>query len=464
MMKITPQAVLLTSGQAATFQTTDDAGKPVDATWTLSPSAVGILDIPGSGNTSSASYVAPNVTSEQTVAVIASGPDGSANATISLTPSAITVLPAEVALKPGQEQRFVAIVAGSSPVPARVTWILSPPIGKLQPDGNRLLETVYTAAEVGDTTKVSLIATSETTGKQATAVMSLTSPPWTGRGVQLLGTYLLLVFTLVFLIVLLWPPALPSPETARADRIQAEKNLEDKTGVLQKSETDLAKAKGKAAAATATGTSAAAGQNAAAANEAQAELDAATLANERARQAEQYAQSDLVKRRADETQVNDPTISTRLGKMNRELDLLWLVLLSGALGSFLHMSQSFSDYIGNATLKSNWAWWYYFRPFIGAGLALVFYAALRGGVMAIASGANATGAQINPFGLVSIGAMVGMFSKAATMKLGEVFDTIFKSKQADASKDKLNTPPAQSAGTTSSGTSTADAASSGKTS
>ena len=61
--------------------------------------------------------------------------------------------------------------------------------------------------------------------------------------------------------------------------------------------------------------------------------------------------------------------------------------------------------------------------------------------MAIATGSNAKASELNPFGLVAIGALVGMFSKAATMKLGEVFDTLFKSEKAKESKDKLAASP-----------------------
>ncbi len=135
---------------------------------------------------------------------------------------------------------------------------------------------------------------------------------------------------------------------------------------------------------------------------------------------------------------------TTIGQLNRELDLLWLVLLGGALGSFLHTAQSYSDYIGHQTLKSRWACWYYFRPFIGAGLALVFYAAVRGGFMAIATGSNAKASELNPFGLVAMSALVGMFSRAAIVKLGEVFDTLFKTEKAIESKDKL-VPSSQAA-------------------
>jgi hypothetical protein len=175
--------------------------------------------------------------------------------------------------------------------------------------------------------------------------------------------------------------------------------------------------------------------------DAQGELEGAKAALLRAGEAHDFSFADLRKKRITEDRVNNPDIDTRLiGNINRELDLLWLVLLSGALGAFLHMSQSFSDYVGNKTLKESWAWWYYFRPFIGAGLALVFYASTRGGFMSITTGSNSSASELNPFGIVGISALVGMFSKAATMKLGEVFDTLFKTDKAKDTKDKLIAP------------------------
>jgi len=80
---------------------------------------------------------------------------------------------------------------------------------------------------------------------------------------------------------------------------------------------------------------------------------------------------------------------------------------------------------------------------------VVFYTALRGGVIAIATGTNAKTSDLNPFGVVATAALVGMFSKSATMKLGEVFETLFKSDKAQATKDKLaNLPPTtQTSGT-----------------
>ncbi len=112
--------------------------------------------------------------------------------------------------------------------------------------------------------------------------------------------------------------------------------------------------------------------------------------------------------------------------------LLLLVLLAGALGSFIHALQSLVDFSGNTTLKSSWTWWYVARPFLGMALALVFYAALRGGLVA---GTPSAVKDINPYGIFTIGALAGMFSDKATQKLADIFDVLFKAD--DKRKDKL---------------------------
>lgn len=492
-LTITPASVLLTSGQSVTFEAVDVNGNSVPATWSLSqdfgtlkfatpptsttppapvpagavpaaaPSVPSTGDQPRVPRVPSATYIAPLVTSGQSVTVFALSDADSGSAIISLTPDTISIFPTKVELGPGQSQQFVAIVAGGtdpSPLsqatapggPATqptssqpsVRWIASPPVGHLSQQG---LYEVPTDAL--DTATVNVIAASTISGKQATATVSLTSPPWTGRGVYFLTLYLFIVFSFVFLIVLLWPPALPSPETAKADRIQAEQIVENRTADLVQKETAAIAAKAKLATAKSSTDKKAqqppTGQPAptndassSTSEEAQGQLEAAAAARLRAGEALDFATKDLKKKREIEEKVNNPDVETKLvGGINRELDLLFLVLLAGSLGAFLHTSQSLSDYIGNRTLKESWAMWYYYRPFIGAGLALVFYAAIRGGVMSIATGSNAKASELNPFGIVGVSALVGMFSKAATMKLGEVFDTLFKTQTAKDSKDKL---------------------------
>lgn len=150
-----------------------------------------------------------------------------------------------------------------------------------------------------------------------------------------------------------------------------------------------------------------------------------------------------------EEEVKDPYIKTLLcPHISREIDLLLLVLLGGALGSFLHIARSYTEFAGNQRLKESWTWWYCLAPFTGAILALVFYAAVRGGFLAINTGVAIKASELNVSGVVSIGALVGMFAKEATTKLGDVIKTAFQSETLQKSHDKLSddlkpgTPPA----------------------
>lgn len=107
--------------------------------------------------------------------------------------------------------------------------------------------------------------------------------------------------------------------------------------------------------------------------------------------------------------------------VSAEVRLIWLVVITSALGSYIHTVTSFTLYSGNRTLDPSWLAWYILRPAISAALALIFYFALRAGLF---SGATAD-QTINPFGIAAISGMVGMFSKQATEKLSKIFDTIF---------------------------------------
>ena len=109
-------------------------------------------------------------------------------------------------------------------------------------------------------------------------------------------------------------------------------------------------------------------------------------------------------------------------QMSLDVRLVLVVMIAGGLGSFVHAATSFSDYVGNETLTSNWLWWYILRPFVGMMLAVIFYLAIRGGFLSAATEAG----KINPFGITALAGLVGMFSKQATDKLDETFNTLFR--------------------------------------
>jgi len=105
-----------------------------------------------------------------------------------------------------------------------------------------------------------------------------------------------------------------------------------------------------------------------------------------------------------------------------ETRYLCLVAIAGALGGYIHLSTSFADYLGNRRFYSSWKWWYGLRPFIGSSLAILVYFAARGGLVAGTNGA----ATLSPYGVSALAGLAGLFSKQATDKLREVFDTLFK--------------------------------------
>lgn len=110
--------------------------------------------------------------------------------------------------------------------------------------------------------------------------------------------------------------------------------------------------------------------------------------------------------------------------------LLVLALLGGAVGSYMHVAQSFASYVGNRQACASWVWWYLLRTPIGACLGVLMYIVVRAGLLA---GGDAP----SPYGVLAFSALAGWFSKQATDKLAEVFDTLFKSEKKEQLKDQL---------------------------
>jgi hypothetical protein len=117
------------------------------------------------------------------------------------------------------------------------------------------------------------------------------------------------------------------------------------------------------------------------------------------------------------------------------------VIAAGALGSLIHSITSFADYVGNRRLSKSWIWWLVLRMPVGVALALLFYLVLRGGLIVPSlpggSGAANSTQLLNPYGVAGISALTGMFSKQATDKLREIFDTVFRTREPVNRADPL---------------------------
>lgn len=114
--------------------------------------------------------------------------------------------------------------------------------------------------------------------------------------------------------------------------------------------------------------------------------------------------------------------------------LLLAVMLLGALGSYIHATTSFADYVGNRRLVRSWLLWYLLRPLVGAPTALLLYFVVRAGFLT----ATASAGDVNRFGIGAIAGLAGMFSLKAADKMKELFDTLFKTDEKR--KDSLQNP------------------------
>jgi hypothetical protein len=123
-------------------------------------------------------------------------------------------------------------------------------------------------------------------------------------------------------------------------------------------------------------------------------------------------------------------------KMNSEVRLFFLVLLIGAFGSFVHAATSFVTYVGNKSLAPSWMWWYVLRPFIGMGIAAIFYLVLRGGLVLLSAPLDLK--TLNPYGIGAFAALSGMFSKQAADKLSDIFDNLFRTQKGKGDEERAN--------------------------
>jgi IPT/TIG domain-containing protein len=119
-----------------------------------------------------------------------------------------------------------------------------------------------------------------------------------------------------------------------------------------------------------------------------------------------------------------------------EVQLLLMVLLTGALGALLHALRSVFWYVGHRDLRLSWLLMYALLPFSGALVGFAFYLVLRGGFFP-----QAPAEQSSPFGFAALSLMVGLFSAQAVLKLKAVFETLFtQPKPGSDSKPQGSSP------------------------
>lgn len=102
-----------------------------------------------------------------------------------------------------------------------------------------------------------------------------------------------------------------------------------------------------------------------------------------------------------------------------DAELVLIVLISGALGGLVHSIRSMVWYVGNRELVWSWVPTYLTLPLVGALLSTVLYLLVRAGFVGF------SGTPSSPYGFAAAGALMGMFSQPAILKLKEVAETLF---------------------------------------
>ena len=114
----------------------------------------------------------------------------------------------------------------------------------------------------------------------------------------------------------------------------------------------------------------------------------------------------------------------------RDMSLLKLVLIMGALGAALGAVRSFAAFLGNRTFKASWGFYYFSRPVFGAGVAILVYFAYRIGAV---TGFKDT-SPADPYAAAFVAGLVGLFADTVLGKLKELIDTLFKVQEPHADK------------------------------
>lgn len=128
--------------------------------------------------------------------------------------------------------------------------------------------------------------------------------------------------------------------------------------------------------------------------------------------------------------------------ISNEVRMILIVTMTGALGSLVHGFRSLFWYVGNRAFVNSWTLMYLLLPFVGSTLSLVFYFVLRGGLFSPQASVAAT----SPFGFAGIAGLVGMFSNQAALKLQEVAETFFSTRQSTKGKDNVDPKPEETEG------------------
>lgn len=104
-----------------------------------------------------------------------------------------------------------------------------------------------------------------------------------------------------------------------------------------------------------------------------------------------------------------------------ESRLVMMMAIIGGIGSIVYAMNSFVEYVGNIKFYAQWFPFYLSKPFIGAGLAVIFYFFVRGGFFSV----DTVASDLDEGGFLALAGLIGLFSNKALAKLEEISNAIF---------------------------------------
>jgi hypothetical protein len=102
--------------------------------------------------------------------------------------------------------------------------------------------------------------------------------------------------------------------------------------------------------------------------------------------------------------------------VSADTGLMALVAFAAIAGSAVHCIVVFSERAGRRTLERGYVWWYLLRPLGAALLGVLFYFAVRAGLMTLGT----TAGPPSPAAGATLGAFAGLFTDRVLQKMGRV--------------------------------------------
>jgi hypothetical protein len=134
--------------------------------------------------------------------------------------------------------------------------------------------------------------------------------------------------------------------------------------------------------------------------------------------------------------VRLPTNLLFPSELTGETYLLLIVIFCGLFGAGSRAIFSFFRHLGLGDFSFRWTFYYVFAHFGGAGLAVILYFVIRGGFY---NPATVNGdLPLNPFSFAALGALAGLFSENAMLKLKMIAEVLLVKVE-----EKGNKPPKQ---------------------